>query len=60
MNKFIESSKHFPVISNPSTDTFDRVFSVSLSVLKVVIMGCVSMDIAPLYQTTLGESAVGV
>jgi hypothetical protein len=23
-------------------------------------MGCVSMDIAPLYQTTLGESAVGV
>jgi hypothetical protein len=46
--------------SNPGTDAFDwGLFPVSLFLLRVGILGCVEMDVAPLCQTALGGIGSG-
>jgi hypothetical protein len=59
-NQLTESSGLFPLISNPGADTLTGTFSMHLSLLKVGMLGCVAMDVAPLYQTALGGLAQGV
>jgi hypothetical protein len=43
-NQFAESSGHFPLTSNPGAGW---AFSVSLVPLKVGILSCVAMGVAP-------------
>jgi hypothetical protein len=53
--EFGESSGLIPLALNPSTGTYIGAFSVSLSLLKVGMLGCVVLDTATLCQTAYGK-----
>jgi hypothetical protein len=55
-----ECSRLFPLISSPDADSFDRGFSVSLTLLKVGVLGCMAMDVSAPCWTALGKSSQGV
>jgi hypothetical protein len=52
--QFNEYSGLFSLISNPNLTLVTGTVSVSLLLLKVGILGCVAMDVAPPYWTVLG------
>jgi hypothetical protein len=53
-NQFCGNSGLIPLTSNPGDGSLIGAISVSLSLLKVVMLGCVVMDIALPCPTSVG------